>query len=348
MLVLSLSVMITSTVISKLLTGGAVSVAQRIGMMDIPNARSSHSVPTPRGGGIAILLAVSAVCAGATVAGAMDPRLLGAFLPGGLAVGTVGWLDDRRGLSPQTRAVVHVAAAIWAVMWLGGLPAVRVGSDMYSVGIAGSVLAVVGIVWFVNLFNFMDGVDGIASMESVVVSACAGAIALLAGNGELSLAYAAVGGASAGFLFWNWPPARIFLGDVGSGYLGYTLAVLAIAGEQTGSVPLIMWIVLVSAFGFDATVTLIRRLFRGEPIFTAHRSHAYQRAVASGLSHKAVTLGTAVLTCVLGVFAITAALYSLNIGVLVLCAFVLLSAVYIVVELRLPMFVSRSTAARER
>jgi Fuc2NAc and GlcNAc transferase len=205
-------------------------------------------------------------------------------------VALVGLADDRRSLSAATRLTVHFAAALWALSWLGGLPPVRVGTQLVSFGWTGYVLGAFGIVWALNLFNFMDGVDGIAASEAIFV-ALAGALLTasltdLAGVGFTAVMFAA---ACAGFLLWNWPPASIFLGDVGSGYLGYVIVVLAVAASRHNPVALWIWLILGGAFFVDATMTLVRRLLRGERVSEAHRSHAYQWLARRWDSHSKVT-----------------------------------------------------------
>jgi Fuc2NAc and GlcNAc transferase len=307
-------------------------------MLDIPNHRSSHNRPVPRGGGIAIVATFVVGLLAAVAAQLVEVRLLLAVLPGALAVAAAGWIDDRDGVTPRVRAAVHFAAAIWAVAWLGGLPALRVGGADYTLGIIGSGLAVVGVVWFLNLFNFMDGIDGIAASQAVMISLVAAGIAWLNTDGSLASAWLLLGGAAAGFAVWNWPPARIFMGDVGSGFLGFCLAVLALAAERSGSVPLVAWIILVAVFGFDATVTLVRRLIHGERVYEAHRRHAYQRAVMSGYTHRTVTLAAAALTALLGAAALVAAVRPAAVWVVLGVAFVALCAAYAIVERRQPMY----------
>jgi Fuc2NAc and GlcNAc transferase len=337
-MIIVVAVLVLSAICASFMTARARTAAMRNGMLDIPNHRSSHSVPVPRGGGIAVAATVGAGVVLLAATGPISMPLLFALVPGGGVIGFIGWLDDRGGVPPLVRALVHFAAAAWAVAWLGGFPVLRFGAAEFGLGVAGPALAVIGIVWFLNLFNFMDGIDGIASSQAVLISAGAGTIAFLSGDSGITVVYALVCGASGGFMIWNWPPARIFMGDVGSGFLGFILAVLAVAGERAGTVPLAVWIVLVSLFGFDATVTLIRRLIRRERVYEAHRSHAYQRAVMSGLSHGAVTIAAAGITLLLGAAALLAAFRPTVLGAVVVGAAALLSAVYLAVERRRPMY----------
>jgi Fuc2NAc and GlcNAc transferase len=203
-------------------------------------------------------------------------------------IAVVGWLDDARGLPAPLRIVCHAGAATWALYWLGGLGHVSFGSYSWSVGALGVVLGIAGIVGAINAYNFMDGIDGLAASEALVVGSVGGG--LLLGAGEVGLAFVAllIATAAAGFLPWNWQPAKIFMGDVGSGLLGFYFASLAVASERSGSVPLVVWVILLGVFACDATVTLVRRFWRRERWYEAHRSHAYQRLVQAGWSHAKV------------------------------------------------------------
>lgn len=262
-------------------------------MLDVPGDRSSHTVPTPRGGGAGIVIVV---LAGIILCWALDwitAATAVAFLGGGALVAGVGWLDDRRELSSSLRIVVHLAAAIWAVTWIGVPERLAFGPWAVPIPWVGYPLAVTGVVWSVNLYNFMDGIDGLAATEAAFVCAAGGAILLLSGAsglGWLSLVTAAAAGA---FLRYNWPPARIFMGDVGSGFLGFFIAVVALAGRIGHGVPLALWAILVGVFAVDATLTLLRRFFRGETWYGAHRLHAYQRLTQAGWSHRRTTSSVA-------------------------------------------------------
>lgn len=260
------------------------------GLMDVPNERSSHVAPTPRGGGVAIVLTSLAAFGILWVFRLLDLPLFAALTGGGLAVALVGLIDDRRPLSARTRLVVHSAAALWALLWLvgtAGLHDARVGT---AAELAGFLLAVTVVVWVLNLYNFMDGIDGIAAAEAVFVSWAGAFLLLAAGSSGLALAALAFGASCCGFLFWNWPPAKIFMGDVGSGYIGYTIAVLVLGVARDDPGLWSGWVILNGVFVIDATVTLTRRLFRGDRVFSAHRSHAYQWLSRGWNSHKWVTL----------------------------------------------------------
>jgi Fuc2NAc and GlcNAc transferase len=282
------------------LTGWVRRYAISRSLLDIPNPRSLHRQPVPRGGG----LAIAAVALTGTIAGGVlhwvPSRLAIALVGGGALVAVIGWLDDRRDVDPLIRAAVQCLAACWAMAWLGGLPRLGAGAVLLDVGIWGWGLGVIGIMWAMNFYNFMDGIDGLAAGEAVSVALAASIP--LCGAGYTGLAYVTIliGAASAGFLMWNWPPARIFLGDVGSALLGFLFATLAVASENAGALPVAAWLLLLGVFFVDATLTVGRRIARGEVWYQAHRSHAYQRAVQAGLSHRWVTTTIVLLNLVLG------------------------------------------------
>jgi Fuc2NAc and GlcNAc transferase len=284
--------------LSALATGVIRRASLSAGTLDIPNQRSSHSIPTPRGGGAAVVLSVTAAAIVLASLGILSFGLLMALVVGGVAVAAIGFLDDRRPVRAGVRFAIHLGAALWAVAWLGGMPVLQVGEHLIPLGWAGAVLAVLAIVWTLNLFNFMDGIDGIAGSEAVFV---AGAGALLSLLHHESLGVVAAGGAfcaaTLGFLGWNWPPAKIFMGDVGSGYLGFFIAVSALAASRDHPADLWAWLILGGAFFVDATVTLVRRAIRGERVYEAHRSHAYQRLARKWHSHRRVTVATVLVNC---------------------------------------------------
>src|SRR5262249_277790 len=171
-----------------------------------------------------------------------------------------------------------------------GLPPLLFGNHLIELGAAGYVVALLGIVWVLNLFNFMDGIDGIAASEAVFITCIAALVGLIRGwPAEVPAASWVLAFASAGFLCGNWAAARVFVGDVGSGYLGYVIAVLALASARTDPVALWAWLILGGVFFVDATMTLARRCLRGERVLEAHRSHAYQWLARRWGSHSKVT-----------------------------------------------------------
>lgn len=284
--------------VSYFVTRFMLNYTQKHALLDIPNDRSSHTNPTPLGGGVGIVIAFLLAVAMFMVFGKIVPELAITLL-GGSVLAIIGWLDDWRGVSALLRLVIHIAVAIWAAYWLGGLPYIHLGPYSVDLGHWGSVLSALGIVWMINLYNFMDGIDGLAGVEATTVGAFAGIFSAFLGRWDMAILSWALSLASLGFLRWNWPPAKIFMGDVGSGFLGFTFAVLAIASENLGGLPLIAWMLLLGVFVVDSTATLISRIGRGEKLSAAHREHVYQLAVQAGYSHKQVTTAALLTNCTL-------------------------------------------------
>jgi Fuc2NAc and GlcNAc transferase len=337
MIALVCSLAAASFVAALALTGAVRAYAIRHGVLDNPNARSSHTIPTPRGGGLAVILATLAATAAAVTLGATSPRDAVTLGTGMIALGAIGWIDDRRHVAPAVRLSIHVAVAIWTLFRFGGLPELRLGDATLPLGVIGSAVGVLYIVWSINLFNFMDGIDGIAGSEAVLVLGTGAALLLARGDASLGAIAAAGAGAAAGFLAWNWPPAKIFLGDVGSGTLGYLVAAIAIGAERHGSVPLLAFVIVSGVFVADATVTLMRRVARGERASEAHRDHAYQRLSRALGSHRPVTLAAAGTTVILAALGGAGALVPTLLPAAFAAAAVVLAVLLLVVERRAPM-----------
>ncbi|WP_315337159.1 glycosyltransferase family 4 protein [Pseudomonas grimontii] len=264
-------------------------------IIDIPNTRSSHTVPTPRGGGVAIVVSFLLALPVLALTGFLPWSATWAMLGAGTVIAVLGFLDDHGHIAARWRLLGHFAASVWALFWLGGLPAITLFGFNVELGWLGHILAVFYLVWMLNLYNFMDGIDGIASLEAMC--ACMGASLLywLAGFGDLIVLPLLLAAAVAGFLYWNFPPARIFMGDAGSGFLGIILGLLTLQAAWASPVLLWAWLILLGVFIVDATVTLIRRLLRGDKVYEAHRSHAYQFASRHYGRHLPVTLAVTVI-----------------------------------------------------
>ena len=321
-----LATLLCAAAASAILTGLVRAYALRSSLLDVPNERSLHRTPTPRGGGVAIVVVTLVGLVGLAAVGTIPVSVAWTLGVGGALVAAVGWLDDRRGVSAPVRALVHAVAATWAVAWIFGEPAPL------------AVLGALGIVWAINLYNFMDGIDGLAAGEAVSVGLIAGALLLAAGDAALSMVAFLVAAAAAGFLGWNWSPARIFMGDVGSGFLGYGFGALALLSHRAGAVSLTLWILLAGVFLFDATLTLLRRIARGERWYQAHRSHAYQRLVQAGSSHGRVTALALLVNLGLGALAWLAQSGHVSTAAAALAGTVVLAVLYLAIERRRPMY----------
>ena len=279
--------------VSALITGGLRRFFVQRGLIDLPNPRSSHAVPVPRGGGVGIVVAFLSAVIWILEKRLIPDRLAWALIGGGLAIAVVGFLDDRFRLARWPRLVVHSLAAAWAVWCLDAMRNAQFGGGGDLWGWVRRFAAFAALVWLTNLFNFMDGIDGLAGMEAVCASGLGAFLSLRDGLLSGALLSLILCAASLGFLAWNWSPAKIFMGDVGSGFLGFTLGTLALFSSKTNSSLVWPWLILLAAFFVDATITLLRRMFSGERWYDAHRSHAYQHAAKAFGSHAKVTLAVA-------------------------------------------------------
>lgn len=283
-------VLTTVLIASFLLTWVLRCYALSRSLMDIPNGRSSHSVPTPRGGGVSVVLAYLAALALLASAGTMHWSDTVPLLGSGALIALIGFLDDHGHVAARWRLLAHFTSAGWALFWIGGLPTIELMGFDLDLGWLGHLLAAVYLVWVLNLYNFMDGIDGIASVEAVSVCLGASLVYWLTGHDQIILPPVVLAVAVLGFLYWNFPPARIFMGDAGSGFIGIVMGVLSLQAAWAASELLWVWLILLGVFIVDATFTLGRRLLRGDKIYEAHRSHAYQYAARKARRHLPVTL----------------------------------------------------------
>lgn len=275
--------------ITALVGAGGLVRSTRWRLLDHPNARSLHQRPIPRTGGWAVLGGMVVGSVGLALFLPDLPPLL-KILPFGLSpLVIVSWLDDRHSVAAQWRLVVHGGAAVSLLLAGVTLPSLT-GRGLSELLPAWATMSLTGlfVVWMINLYNFMDGMDGFAGGMAVI------GFATLAWLGRADVGFAAVSliiaAASAGFLRYNFPPARLFLGDTGSTALGFLAAAHSLWGSQAGLFPFWAALWVFSPFIVDATVTLLRRLARGERVWEAHRSHYYQRLVLSGWGHRRTVL----------------------------------------------------------
>lgn len=291
-------------------------------LLDIPNSRSSHKTPTPRGGGVAIVLTFLAALAVLGWLGQVPLYACLALGGAGSLVAVIGFMDDHGHIDARWRLLGHFMAAAWALYWLGGMPALMVFGMSVELGVVGTVLGLLYLVWMLNLYNFMDGIDGIASVQAI--SCCVGACLLYGLTGHSSDIWAPLllALSAAGFLCWNFPPARIFMGDAGSGFLGIALGVLSLHAATFRAELFWCWLILMGVFVVDATVTLLRRLLRGDKVYESHRSHAYQYASRQFGRHLPVTVFVLLINlCWLLPIALGTAVFGLDGGVGVLLGY---------------------------
>lgn len=272
-------------------------------IVDTPNERSLHTGSVPRGGGLVItIIAILGFC----VLALMGERPLTFFSLGLItaAWGALGWWDDKHDLSARLRFAVQFLIAGLALFLFGYVAELRLSTNLVvSLGLVGAVCSLLGIVWLTNLYNFMDGMDGLAASQSLVVAITLAFWALAAGDVSMAIACGVIGAATYGFLLRNWHPASIFLGDVGSITLGGLFSVLVVYFHSRYDIPVLSLVLLFGVFVADASVTLVRRLLRGERVWQAHRSHYYQRLAALGFAHQYIVLGYLVLMIVCAILA---------------------------------------------
>jgi Fuc2NAc and GlcNAc transferase len=277
-------------IVSAISTHYLIGYANQHQLLDIPNARSSHSIPTPTGGGMAIVVTFMGFLLLAALTIEAAPNEVYWLVLTGTVLAVVGYIDDHRHIPAQWRLLIHFVVAFALLSSLTSLPSLTVFGWQWQSGWLLSAIYLVAMVWLLNLFNFMDGIDGIASIEAVTTLCSAAMILYVSGDIAWPLILLSLSACVSGFLLFNWPPAKIFMGDAGSGFLGFMLGALAIITAQTTHISLWSWMILLAIFIGDATVTLLTRAKRGQKIHQAHRSHAYQILSRKWGSHLKVTL----------------------------------------------------------
>ncbi len=276
---------LATLLLSVVLCGAYLRLARRLQLLDRPNERSSHRRPTPHGGGVPLLLGFTCGLAVAAVLYGPWQGVYLVLLATGLFLMLLGVFDDLRGLSVTLRMALYGLVCVLAAAWL--LHPLLAGAALCLAVAAWSFV----LLWSLNLYNFMDGIDGIAATQCA--AACASAALLVwagSGDGAYALFCLLLAAAHVGFLAWNWPPARLFMGDAGSVPTGFLLAALALLGWVQGSLNPLCWLVLLAGFVTDASWTLVWRMASGQPFTRPHRLHAYQRLSRHFNSHLVVDL----------------------------------------------------------
>lgn len=291
---LDLGIVIFAFLVSCALTWGLRGYAIKHNVIDRPNQRSSHSVPTPRGGGVAIVLTLLAALVWFYFSNALTvDGFLGLFIPG-LIVAVIGFLDDHGHIAARWRLLMHFLAAAIGLYFLGFFPIITLFGYDLSLSWIGMILGCFYLVWMLNLYNFMDGINGLASSEAITFAASSAMLMVvnqytLAPGSIYPLTLALVG-AAAGFIVWNFPAAKIFMGDAGSGFLGITIGLMILHIAKVDSHFFIAELCLLGVFIVDATTTLLRRVVAGKKVYEAHASHGYQILARKYGSHVPVTL----------------------------------------------------------
>ena len=272
-----------------LLTGVIEKVAARLSLIDYPVARSAHLNPKPSGGGIVIIGTFLFCTYFYYFYGHISDHTFYALL-GAIPIAAVGLFDDLSRASLRLRLLIQFLGAFWVIFWFEGVTSIDFSLFEIANPWVLMFLGVVSVVWLLNLYNFMDGIDAIAATELLFVNAMSSIFAIQAGDMALALLSASLFAASAGFLVWNWPPAKLFMGDVGSSSIGFILGVLALASMHNGTLTAWTWLILLGVFVADSGVTLIVRFVNKEKWHEGHSCHAYQNAARRWGSHEKVVI----------------------------------------------------------
>lgn len=293
-------IFLSAFVLAALITGLLRNYAISRHLIDIPNARSSHKTPIPRGGGFAIVVVFGCGLFALSFMNYINQNTMSAIFGAGILVALIGFLDDHSHIPAKWRLLAHFAAAGWGLYFLGGFPPLVMPIQTLNLGFINidlywffQIIGLFYLVWLLNLYNFMDGIDGLAGIEAI--TACFGGAFLYMmvihqTAEQFWILPALMMVIVAGFLIWNFPVAKIFMGDVGSGFLGIVIGLFSLQSAWVAPQLFWSWLILLAVFIVDATVTLFRRYSRGEVVHQAHCNHAYQHAARFYRSHKTITL----------------------------------------------------------
>jgi len=298
-------------------------------IVDRPNDRSLHQGAIPRGGGL-VIVASLLIALGVMSVISGRPQLFACLTALVFAWACLSWWDDKADLSPKFRLLVQLGFCIFTVFALGWV------SYVFSVNLLffGPVLSVIGLLWMANLYNFMDGLDGLAASQTIVASISLAFWFLMFGDLSMALIFTVLAASTYGFLLWNWNPAKVFMGDVGSISLGGFFGAIFIVGVTRYDISIISFFSLFGVFIADATLTIVRRAWRREKIWLPHRQHYYQRLANAGYSHSVIALGCLILMLICSVFATLGVIYhDMIVYSLIATIFTLAAAAVLVVVL---------------
>lgn len=281
---------LSSFVLAIILTWAIRNYAMTVEMVDIPDERTSHKGDIPRGGGLSIVL-LMLLALGIMALAPKGVRYVYTLIIVIIVLSTLGWMDDRYGVIPLVKLLVQVGIGLFMVGSVGAVQTIDiVGITISPADYLAPLFTVIWIVWLVNLYNFMDGIDGLAASQAAITSCTLGIWFNLHGDILVSLFCYVIMAASLGFLVWNWSPARIFMGDVGSVALGGIFAALFLIGNVEYNIPFSSFVILLAIFLADTTITLFRRLARRKVVWRAHNEHYYQRVITAGVGHAQATI----------------------------------------------------------
>jgi Fuc2NAc and GlcNAc transferase len=295
---MAISILIAGVIVSAGLTLFVRLYSLKFNVLDTPVARSSHSVPTPRGGGLSIAITFALLLILCVYLNYLDWQYFFALILPSVIVATIGFIDDHRSIDSRYRLLIHFIAAGLALYLIPQLPVISIGEFEIKHRFVIYPLYAIGLVWLLNLYNFMDGIDGIASIEGITVLICAATILFLINEPTWALLLLWFSGPILGFLIWNWSPAKIFMGDIGSGFLGIIIGVITLITAFETSLTIWSWLILLATFISDSTWTLVTRIRTAQKWSSAHHSHAYQILSRRYQSHAKVSLSVIIVNLV--------------------------------------------------
>lgn len=329
LIIFSLGIYVVSFYLTKLV----YQVSINKNFLDIPNQRSSHDIPKPKGGGISIVVLLFLTIIVLIPIKLIDTDILLSLLIGGSIVSVIGFMDDIKSLPILSRAITYLLSTIISVYLINGIEQISINERVYELGYTGWILGILFIVWLTNLYNFMDGTDGFAAIQTICTSIFCGALLYQLNNTALCLVLFCMVFSTLGFLKWNWPPAKIFMGDVGSCTVGFIFGLLAIYTDQKDLIPLSVWLILLAPFIGDSTITLLKRLVNREKWYKAHNTHAYQKLYQLGISHTGLAISLFCLNiAILWPLAYLAYMYKKYDFFMVLIAYLIIGCVWLVVQ----------------
>jgi Fuc2NAc and GlcNAc transferase len=282
--ILSIIFIVTSVITTSIIRNFSI----KNNLLDIPNERSSHRTPKPKGGGISIVGALIFTIVILFQYEMIASEITISMVIGLVIVSIVALINDYKNLSPLIRTVIYIISAGFSLYIIDGFESVVINNYSYNLGYIGYCLGILFLVWLTNLYNFMDGTDGFAATQTICVSLFCFYLFYLSNNIPFFIIMLCLVSTTIGFLFWNWSPAKIFMGDVGSCSIGFFFGLLSIYTENKGIISITVWVILLAPFIADATFTLIKRVVNNEKWYEAHNSHAYQKLHKHGISHSQI------------------------------------------------------------
>jgi Fuc2NAc and GlcNAc transferase len=314
-------------------------IAIKYDILDYPSKRSSHKIPRPRGSGIVFVI-LWCIYLLFFLREKHFHTYGWVIIPSVMLIVLISFLDDIYRVCAKWRFIIYCVASILSIIWLKGFDAVYLGVGMLHLGILGSILAVAGILWSINLYNFMDGIDALAALQAVFVFGVGGYFLWHVGGHVLAMMAFGLVSIMGGFLIWNFPPAKMFMGDSGSTFLGFLVPIFGLLGEKLYHLPVLLWGMLYGFFIFDASITLIRRMIVDINWYEPHRLHAFQRLQLTHTSHRKALSVIFTVNCFVSVLAVLAFFSQRYLLVYLAIEILFLLLFYLWVEKKYPMYCS--------